>query len=332
MSIQKKEAAAESHPQWLDQELSRVKAAVGKVEHELKQALNQIRALDSGMRRLEGGGDSGGAAAALAAMQKEIRQLHDQAGRLQDQQSLITDRTEERGRRQRAEREREERAALLKRIEAAAHSVGQFESRIQLLEDSLRHIEEAMAEFRLAQQTLGSDVEELTSRGARSLETALRLERQLDTLAADIEALRKRDGELEERVNLYEEKGRRQAERVDKFEAHLSLPLEIKERLDRARFERQQMSERLVKAEASATQLTERTAEFVQGLARIDQRTQGQAVRLLEMAEGLREQREAVFNQLKRLTHTMEKQRRRQAEALAQEIKELSRSELNPEE
>ena len=334
MSVQKKEAAAESHPQWLDQELSRVKAAVGKVEHELKQALNQIRALDSGMRKLEGGGDSGVAAAALAAMQEEIRQLHDQAGRLQDQQSLITDRTEERGRRQRAEREREreERAAVLKRTEAAAHSVGQFESRVQLLEDSLRHIEEAMAELRLAQQTLGRDVEELTSRGARSLETALRLERQLDALAADIEALRKRDGELEERVNLYEEKSRRQAERVDKFEAHLSLPLEIKEQLDRARFERQQMSERLVKVEASATQLTERTAEFVQGLARIDQRTQGQAARLLEMAEGLREQREAVFEQLKRLTHTMERQRRRQAEALAQEIKELSRSELNPEE
>ncbi len=334
MSVEKKEAAPEIRLQWLDEELGKVKAAVQKVEHELQQALIQIRNLDSGVRKLEqSGGDAGGAAAALGGVQEEVRQLRSQTDRLQDRQNLLAGRTEEQGRRQQSdlERERQERADLLKRTEAAATSVGQFESRVQLLEESLRHVEEAVAGLRLGQQTLGRDMEELTSRGARNLETALRLEHQLNALAGDIEALRKRDGELEDRLSLYEEKTRREAERMDKFEVHLSLPLEIKEQLDRARFERQQVSERLVKVEASASGLTERTAEFVQGLARLDQRTQGQAARLLEMAEELREQREAVFDQLKRLTNTMERQRRRQAETLAQEIKELSRSELNPE-
>lgn len=334
MGVEKKEAAPESRMQWLDEELGKVKAAVQKVEHELQQALIQIRNLDSGVRKLEqSGGDAGGASGPLAGVQEEVRQLRSQTGRLQDRQNLLAGRTEEQGRRQQSdlERERQERADLLKRTEAAATSVGQFEGRVQLLEESLRHVEEAVAELRLGQQTLGRDIEELTSRGARNLETALRLEHQLDSLAGDIEALRKRDGELEDRLSLYEEKTRREAERIDKFEAHLSLPLEIKEQLDRARFERQQVSERLAKVEASASGLTERTAEFVQGLARLDQRSQGQAARLLEMAEELRQQREAVSDQLKRLTNTMERQRRRQAETLAQEIKELSRSELNPE-
>ena len=334
MRVEKKEASAEGRLQWLDDELGKIKAAVQKVEHELKQALTQIRNLDSGLSKLEqGGGDAGGAAAALTGIQEEIRQLRSQTDRLQDRQNIIAGRTEEQGRKQQSdlERERQERADVLKRTEAAATSVGQFESRVQLLEESLRRFEEAVAELRLGQQALSRDIEELTSRGARNLETALRLEHQLDALAGDAEALRKRDGELEERVSLYEEKTRREAERVDKFEAHLSLPLEIKEQLDRARFERQQVSERLVKVEASADGLTERTAEFVQGLARLDQRTQGQATRLLEIAEDLKQQREAVFDQLKRLTHTIERQRRRQAEALAQEIKELSRSELNRE-
>ncbi len=334
MSVEKKEASAEGRLQWLDEELGKITAAVQKVEHELNQALIQIQNLDSGLRKLEqGGGDAGGAAAALTGIQEEVRQLRNQTDRLQDRQNIIAGRTEEQVRKQQSnlERERQERADVLKRTEAAATSVGQFESRVQLLEESLRHFEEAVAELRLGQQALSRDIEELTSRGARNLETALRLEHQIDALAGDAEALRKRDGELEERVSLYEEKTRREAERVDKFEAHLSLPLEIKEQLDRARFERQQVSERLVKVEASADGLTERTAEFVQGLARLDQRTQGQATRLLEIAEDLKQQREAVFDQLKRLTHTIERQRRRQAEALAQEIKELSRSELNRE-
>ena len=334
MRVEKKEASAEGRLQWLDEELGKIKDAVQNVEHELKQALIQIRNLDSGLSKLEqGGGDAGGAAAALTGIQEEIRQLRSQTDGLQDRQNIIADRTEEQIRKRQSdlERERQERADVLKRTEAAATSVGQFESRVQLLEESLRRFEEAVAELRLGQQALSRDIEELTSRGARNLETALRLEHQLDALAGDAEALRKRDGELEERVSLYEEKTRREAERVDKFEAHLSLPLEIKEQLDRARFERQQVSERLVKVEASADGLTDRTAEFVQGLARLDQRTQGQATRLLEIAEDLKQQREAVFDQLKRLTHTIERQRRRQAEALAQEIKELSRSELNRE-
>jgi chromosome segregation ATPase len=199
------------------------------------------------------------------------------------------------------------------------------------MEESLRHLEEAVAELRLSHQTLGRDIEELTNRGARNLEAGLRLKQQLEALVGDIEELRKRDGELEEKVTLFEERIGHQTERVEKFEAQLSLSLEIKEQLDRARFERQQMSERLGKMESSAAELSERTAEFIQSLALVDQRAQAQAGRLLEVGEEMREQRETVFGQLNRLVRTTERQRRRQAEALAQEIKELSRNELNSE-
>lgn len=335
MSVEKKEASAESRLQWLDEELRQAKAALHKVEHELEQALNQIWNLDSGLRKLqEGIGDAGGVSAALPGIHEDIRELRSQVDRLQDRQNEVAGRGEEMGRQQQSEihRERQERAVLLTQAETAARSVGQFESRLQRLEESLRHVEEAVAETRLSQQSLGRDIEDVTNRAARNLETALRLEHQIDSIAGDIEALHKRDGELEEKVSLEEEKLRHQAERVDKFEAHLSLALEMKEQLDRARFERQQIGERLGKLENAADGLLERTAEFVQGLARLDQRTQGQAARLLEIAEEMRQQRETVFDQLKRMVRTTERQRRRQAEALAQEIKELSRSEFNSDE
>ena len=332
MRVDKKEASAESRLQWLDEELRQAKAALHKVEHELEQALSQIWNLDSGLRKLEKSiGDAGGAADALPGIHEDVRELRGLTDRLQERQNLLADRSEELGRQQQSEleRERQERAALLKQAETAARSVGQFESRIQLLEQSLRHVEEAVAGIRLSQETLGRDVEELTNRGARNLETAIRLEHQLDGLAADVEALHKRDKELEEEIGLQEEKVSRNEERVDKLGGHLNLSLEIKQQLDRVRFERQQMGERLGKMETAATELLERTAEFVQGLALVDQRTQSQAARLLEMTEELKHARETVSDQLKRLVRTMERQRRRQAEALAQEIKELNRSEFN---
>ena len=334
MGPEKQEAAAQSRLQWLDEELRQAKAGLHKVEHELEQALNQIWNLDGGLRKLEESiGDARGVAAALPGIQEDIRQLRSQGDRLRDRQNDLSVQSEEMGRQQQAElgRERQERASVLSQAEAAARSVGQFESRLRLLEDSQRRLEEAVAALRLAHETLTHGMEELSSRGARNLEAALRLEHQLDSQTAETEALQKRDGELEDRMSLYEEKIRQGEERVDKFEGHLSLPLEIKEQLDRSRFERQQISERLGKLEASANELLERTAEFVQGLARLDQRTQAQATHQLEMAEDLRRQRETVGDQLQRLVRVMERQRRRQAEALAQEIKELARSDFNPE-
>ena len=333
MSVEKKEASTENRLQYLDEELRQAKAALHKVEHELKQALDQIWNLDSGLHKLEesvGGSDG---AAALPGVQEGIRELRSQAGRLQDRHNELATRAEELGRQQQSdlERERCERAALLKQAEAAAQSVGQFESRSQRLEESLRHVEEAIAGLRHSQQTLGNEVEELTSRGARDLETALRLEHRMDALATDIEALHKHDGEMEERVTLYEERVHREEERVAKFERDLSLPREIKEQLDRARFERQQMIEHLAKMESSTTKLSERTAEFIQGLARVDERTERQADRLMELAEEVRQQRETVFEQLKRLVRTMERQRRRQLETLAQEIKELTQGDFKAE-
>jgi chromosome segregation ATPase len=329
MSVEKQEAAAELRLQWLDEELRQAKAALHKVEHELEQALNQIWNLDSGLRKLEeSAGNAGSAAASIPGVHEDVRQLRSLAEKLQDRQNLLAARLEEMARQQQAdlERERQERANVLTQAEAAARSVNQFDARIQRLEDSLRHVDDAVSEVRLSRETILRDLEDVTNRANRNLETALRLEQLVAGLGSEAEALHKRDGELEEKVSLLEERLRRQEERLDKFQDTLQLPLELKEQMDRAAFERQQIAERLSKVETLSGSLAERTADFIQGLAVVDQRTQHQAARLLEMAEELRQQREEVFNQLRKLIRTLERQRRRQAEGLAQEIKELSRS------
>ena len=335
MGVDKREASTDSRVQWLDEELRLAKAALHKVEHELEQALNQIFNLDSTLRKVEENtGSTEGLAAALPPIHEEIRKLRDEMERLREKQNALAGRTEDLGRQQQSdlERERQDRAAVLSQADTAARSVGQFEARVQHLEDSLRRVEEAAAELRSVQEVLRRDLVEIANRSARNKETALRLEHEIDSSKQGQEALVKRDLELEEKVRLAEERVQRGEERIEKFEQHMALPLQMKEELDRGRFERQQLTERLGKLEGAASEMWERTAEFIQGLARVDHRTQAQSAQIGELAKEIQQQQHTVFEQLKRLITTMERQRRRQVEALTQEIKELARSEPKTEE
>ena len=89
MSVKKKEASTENRLQYLDEELREAKAALHKVDHELKQALDQIWNLDSGLHKLEESvGDSGGADA-FPAVQEEVRELRSQVDRLQDRHNEL---------------------------------------------------------------------------------------------------------------------------------------------------------------------------------------------------------------------------------------------------
>lgn len=328
----KPEAAPESSARYVDDELRQAQADLNKVQHELEQALTQIWNLDSGLRKLEESvADARGLAAALPGLQEDIRQLRTEADRVLERQNELAARSEEQARQQQGdmERERQERSNIVSQVEAALRSLEQFEARVRLVTDAIRRTEESIAGLRLAHETLTRTLEEIDSRGARNLEAIGRVEQRLDALVEEIESLRQRDTELDERISLSDERVRRQEERLAEIHDQLSLSMEIKEQLDRSRFERQHIVERLTKIETITTELVERTSEFVQGLSRVDRHSQTQAGRVMELAEDLRQHRETINEQLKKLIGMMERQRRRQAEALAQEIKELSRSELN---
>ena len=332
MVAQRKGQQPESPQQWLEEELREAKARLHKVEHELGQALKQVWALDADVRKLaEALTAAAMEAAALPGLREELRQLRDQGSRVQDRQTALTNRTEELLRQHSTEagRERQERAALAKQVDALAKGIGQYEGRIQALEEASRHVEEEVAGGRLAQQGLVRDFEELSSRTARNLEAATRLDHELGRATEQLDALRKEDEALSDRLNLIHEQVRRHGERLDKFEDVAAFPAEAKELLQRARFEREQLAERLGAVERLSTEVEERVQEFVQGLARLDQKSQSQATQLLLMQEQIHELNEQTKEQMKRLFQNILRQRRRQAEALAQEIKELSHGDLS---
>lgn len=322
----------ESLVEWLENELRETKARLHKVESELEQALKHVWSLDADVHKLtENLSLAGSVNAALSGFREDVRQFQDQLSRVQDRQSSLANRVEEVARQKKAEagRDKQEMAALTKQTAALERAVEHYDQRLKAMEEIARHLEEGIAGARLADQGIERAMEEMATRAARTHEAALRLDQEFVRTSGELDKLRKGDDELQDRLRLLQEQVRRASERLDKLEVAAAFPDEARELLQRAAFEREQMAQRLAAVERLAGEVSEKMQEFIQGLARLDQRTQHQAGELLALDAQLQEAAEQSRNAFKKVYQTMIRHRRRQSEALSQEIKELSQGELH---
>ncbi len=318
--------------EWLEKELREAKARLHKVEGELDQALKQVWSLDADVHKMADGlSVAGSVAAALQGFREEVRQLRDQTGRLQDRQSALAARMEQiTGLRQtETTRERQEFGALVKQIEGLGRTIGQYDGRMKALEEVARHVEEEVAGSRLSGQGIERALGEVSTRSGRAYEATLRLDQEVSRYAGEFERLQRDDEGLTEKLALLMEQLHRTLERLDKLEGLSAFPEEARELLQRGAFEREQLTTRLGQVERLSTEVSERLAEFVQGIARLDQRTQSQAGELLALAGQLQDLGDQIKTGTKRFYQTMLRQRRRQAETINQEIKELAQGELH---
>ncbi len=316
---------------WLESELLATKARLHKVEGELQQALKQTWSLEADIRRVnEAVSVSGSVSAALSSFREDLRQLQAQLGKAQDRQAALTNRVEEVVRQRNTEggRDRQDMAVMVKQAESASKVVQQFENRTQALEEATRRLEEDLAARQLAHHGLERSIEDAAARSVRGIDAAARLEQELTRAALQFEELHKTDGALDERVNLAQELLRRTQERLDSVEKLAAFPDEARELLKRAVFEREQLAQRLAVVEKLAKEVHDRFQEFVHGLARLDQRSLNQGAELVSLSSRLQELEDNTRSNFKRLFQVQLRQRRRQSESLAQEIKELSQGEF----
>lgn len=325
----------EAPQQGLEEELLETKARLQKVEGDLGEELQRFRSLDGDVRRLsEMLSASGVTQAALPGLKDELRQVRNQFERVMDSQTDLANRVDEISRQGQAAvgRERQELAAVTVQLQAQASDILQFPDHVRVLEDVSRQVKDDLAGLRLEHQGLFQDVQEMSTSGARALEGIVRLEQELGRTAAQIDGITNANRALSERLALLQEQSRRQGERLDRFEAAAALVEEVRKQLEVAAFERGKISERLAAVERASEELAEQVHKFLQGLTLVDQRGQSQATQLLQVAEQLQELNDDTKGLVKRLSQVTLRQRRRQAEALAQEIKELSQGEVIREE
>ena len=330
MAVKTQGQEPESPVEWLENELRETKARLHKVEGELEQALKQVWSMEADVKRLtETFSVSGSTSATLAALREDVRQLHGQMGKVQDRQTALANRTDEVLRQRQAEtsRDRQELSELSRQFSALTKNTEHYEGRAQAIEETTRRIEESVAGGRLTDQSLERQMEDLSTRTARAHEAALRIEHEVARVTPELEKLTKDDAAHVDRLQLMQEHVRRLSERADKLESISAFPEEARELLQRATFEREQLSQRILQVERMSSEVTERLQEFLQGIARLDQRTMTQGATLVELTSEVTELADHTRSQLKRIFQVLLRQRRRQAEALAQEIKELSQGE-----
>ena len=326
MTPDKKQAAtAESAIQWLEGQLEGSKIQLRLLEQHVEEATNLLLSLSDSVRKVEETLSSITATVAAApALQEELRQVKEQLANIQN-------RSDDLARRQQAdlEHDRHDRSAVAKQVGVIDKLVGRYENRLQGIEETARHIEEKAAALRKGEEQVGQTRQELLAKASSSRESINRLEHERDRLANEAEILRQADHDLADRVNLSQEVVHRIEERVDQMEQQLPTIEEIREFQKGSRFEREQFAERVTKAERHSEEADQRSQEFGQLIAAFQQQDQAQASQILSLVEEVREHRQQVGERLKRLAVMMERQKRRQAEALAQEVKELKQSGLD---
>jgi chromosome segregation ATPase len=322
----------EASTEWLENEVRDAKARLHKLEGELAQALKVAWSLDADVQKvLQGIAVSGSVESTLQAFREEVRQLSDQLGKVQDRQGLLANRVEQVANERQAEtgRERQDVGLLAKQVESINRVIEQFDGRLKALEEVVRHVEEEIAAGRLAAQALERAIDEVQLRSARSHEATMRLDQEFARFGGDVDRLEKAGETLADRVSLLLEQIRKALERQEQLESIASTQEQANEALQRAAYERDQIGQRMAGLEHIATEIAERTDEFVQGLSRLDQRSQNQASDLIALAARLEDLTEQTKSSLKKVYQTLLRQRRRASEAMNQEIKELTAGELH---
>ncbi|HVP04549.1 MAG TPA: hypothetical protein VMT90_02620 [Dehalococcoidia bacterium] len=326
------EAATPGTAEWVDNELREAKARLHKVENDLAQSLKQTHGLEAEMRKLmEALAVSGSVEAALQAFREEVRQLRGQVGRVEDRQSSITGRVEQVINQRQAESSRgqQDLALAAKQIEVMNRTIEQFDGRVKALEEVARHMEEEIAGVRLNNQSLDRLMEETNSRTARTHEATLRLDQEFARFGGQTDKLEKSDENLSERMSVFMEQMRRTGERLDKLETLLTFAEETGEALEKGSHERELLAGRVAHVEHLLGELSAHTEEFVQALARLDQRSQTQLSEIVTLAGRLQDLTDQTKAGLKKIYQVFLRQRRRRSEALNQEIKELTAGELH---
>jgi chromosome segregation ATPase len=328
VKAQRKEEPRSGH--WTEDQLQDTQARLHKLENELDQVLKHVWSVDADVRTLnETVSSSASASLAVDKLREDIRQLSDSLERQQERQNELANRIEESSRQHQAEvgRDRNELSTLAGQVDAAARSAQQYDARIQALDEALRHNENEIAGAKLFEQGLERSLGDIVSKAGKTQEATIRISDESAQLAGQLEKLEQEEARVSERMTLMQDQIKRLLERAEKLDDIAEFPKEVKELVERATFERDQLSQRINIIDKLTSEATERVQALNQAVALIDQRSHNQVAQLTEVATQLQELEELTTTELRKIIKVTLRQRRRQVESLSQEIRELSKGE-----
>lgn len=311
---------------WAQDQLYQLKAQVGQLEQQLKQLQLVTTKLSESTHKVEGSLQGAVLAASQTPrLQEELNQAIALIVLLQDAQAETKERLDEVGRSRGLDEDRdlEEWAEVVKRTEQLERQVERWQDRQSGVGEGSRRQQEELSLLRQQIQQMDARLETAEGKAAKSLEGTAGSEQALSQVESSIEELRQQDEAIAERTRVA-------ADGVTRLEKVLNNSLEelrrlelLTERIELHRAERQRLEDRASKLEEDLQELRGRTDEGEHLQGKLNTQQQGLASRFDALQEQAEEQRRLVIEQIRKLTATQDRTKRRQIQELERELREM---------
>lgn len=330
---ERQSAALSTTVAWLEDELREAKTVIARQQQAIEQLSSQIWELTDALHRAED---------LLATLpprlesvsdyEGHLRQVKDEIGVEHERGLAFETRLGEIVRIQQTESERERAVLndLVHRMENAERALQGNTPRFDALDEATRRSIESVTYVRQRLDELDRSVEGVDGRITRIAESGGRTEHEFARLTGEIEALRRQDAAVAERVQVYTEILKRLETQIAVVSSEVAVKQDVIERIELARVELHRLEERIFVQEAVATELREADEGVVRQIAMLEGRDRGLVDRLTGLQNDLANHRSAVSEQFSRLHQSQERARRRQIEDLEREIREMRTHAFRP--
>jgi len=311
---------------WIQDQVYQLKADVGQLDQQLVQLQSLLTQLTDSMRGLEVSVRDTSTNAGLAPrLQEELNQTVALIVHLQDQQAEANQQLDVLGRHREVEQNREqlEWTEMAKRLELLERQVAQWLDRQAGVDEVGRRFQEGMSLVRQELQQIDQRLETVESKAGRALEGATRAEHTLTQVEAALLELQRSDDALTERTRVASDVAHRLESNLGQQLQDLQRLELLTERVELHRAERQRLEDRALRLEEELGELRGRTERVEQQDGRLGAQQQGLASRLDAFQEHVELQRVALVEQLRRLTSSQERTKRRQIQELEREVREM---------
>jgi chromosome segregation ATPase len=324
--VKETQHAAPPSPTWVQDAIYELKADISQLQQQFAQVQALAAALGENARGMEATLREAALAAAQAPkLQDELNQAVGLLVQLQDQQAEAKERLDYLMRHRQTEdsRDSQEWSELARRIEQLERAVDHWHGRQAGVDEVGRRFQEEMSLARQRLQQFDQRLEGAESKAARALEGANRAEHTLTEAQAAILQLQREDETLNERTRVTADVARR-------LETTLAGNLEelrrvelLAERIELHRAERQRLEDRALRLEEELGGLRAKAEEHEHAQGRLHAQVSGLASRLDALHEQVRDQRAMLVDQIRKLTGTQERTKRRQIQETEREIREM---------
>lgn len=311
---------------WVQDELHQVKTEAAHVAQQLAQLHSLVATIAEQHRTNEATlHDAALAATQAKRLQDELNQALGLLVQLQDQQVEASERLDELTRHRQSEeaRDHQEWADLARRLELLERQVEHWQGRQAGVDEVGRRFQESTSIINQQLQQIDQRLEASEGKAARAIEGASRAEHTLTEAQAAILQLRSDDDALTERTRVTGDVARRIEATLSEHLQELRRVELLAERIELHRAERQRLEDRALRLEEALAALATKSGEQEHQQGRLHAQAQGLASRLDTLSTQVRDQRAILVDQVRKLTGSQERSKRRQIQETEREIREM---------